>query len=72
MTRTLVGIQHISSLQHACAYGPRFPEVSPKNKPPVVPQPPHSPHVSPAAFFLFLKLKVTLIRCLFKSVEKIQ
>ena len=37
--------------------GPRFPEVSPKNKSSVVLQPPYSPLVSPAVFFLLVELK---------------
>jgi hypothetical protein len=37
--------------------GPQFPEVSPRNKSSVVLQPPYSPLVSPAVFFLLVELK---------------
>jgi len=36
----------------------------------VVPQPPYSPDLAPAEFFLFLKLKSSLKGCRFQTVEE--
>jgi len=41
-----------------------------KNKTPVVPRPPYSPDHSPAEFFLFPKLKVSVKLCNFNQKEK--
>jgi len=38
----------------------------------VVPHPPYSPDLAPADFFLFLKLKTTLRRRRFQTIEEIQ
>jgi hypothetical protein len=38
----------------------------------VVPQPPYSPGLAPADFFLFPKLKSTLKGCCFNTFDKIQ
>jgi histone-lysine N-methyltransferase SETMAR len=38
----------------------------------MVPHPPYSPDLAPAAFFLFPKLKTTLKGCRFQTIEKIQ
>jgi len=38
----------------------------------IVPYPPHSPDIAPAAFFVFRKLKTTLKGCCFQTIEEIQ
>jgi transposase len=38
----------------------------------VLPQPPYSPDLAPADFFLFPKLKSTLKGCRFESIEAIK
>jgi transposase len=43
-----------------------------KNESTVVPQPPYSPDLAPADFFLFLKLKSTLKGRRFESIEEIE
>jgi len=43
-----------------------------KHQTSVVPHPPHSPELAPADFFLFPKLKTTLIGRHFETVEEIQ
>ena len=43
-----------------------------KNKTTVVPQPPYSPDLAPADFFLFPKLKSTLKGCRFDTFDEIQ
>jgi hypothetical protein len=43
-----------------------------KNETTVVPQPPYSPDLAPADFFLFPKLKSTLKGCCFDTINKIQ
>jgi len=43
-----------------------------KHQKSVVPHPPYSPNLAPAEFFLFSKLKTTLKRCHFQTIEEIQ
>jgi transposase len=43
-----------------------------KNETTVVPQPPYSPDLAPANFFLFPKLKFTLKGRRFESIEEIE
>jgi len=43
-----------------------------KHQTSVVPHPPYSPDLSPADFFLFSKLKITLKGCHFQTIEEIQ
>jgi transposase len=43
-----------------------------KNETTIVPQPPYSPDLVPADFFLFPKLKSTLKGCRFNTFDKIQ
>jgi transposase len=43
-----------------------------KNESTVVPQPPYSPDLAPADFFLFLKLKSMLKGRRFESIEEIE
>jgi len=43
-----------------------------KHQTSVVPHPPYSPDLAPADFFLFPKLKTTLKRCRFQTIEGIQ
>jgi len=43
-----------------------------KNKTAVAPQPPYSPDHSPAKFFLFPKLKVSVKLCRFQSKEEVR
>ena len=43
-----------------------------KNETTVVPQPPYSPDLAPANFFLFPKLKSTLKGCCFDTFDEIQ
>jgi hypothetical protein len=60
-TGTLRGTHLVPSPQQCYhKHGTHHPEVSCKNKPPVVPQPLYSLGLFPAEFFLFPKLKVNL------------
>jgi len=42
-----------------------------KHQTSVLPHPPYSPDLAPADFFLFPKLKITLKRCNFQTIEEI-
>jgi transposase len=59
---------HNSALAHTALSVRQF---LAKHPIPTIPQPPYSPHLSPPDFFLFLKLKITLKRRRFQTVEYI-
>jgi transposase len=72
MTGSLQATQLLLSARHRFrAQGALYQDVS-KNKTQGVPQPPYSPDLSPAYFFLSPKYKISLKGCGFTSVEEIQ
>jgi hypothetical protein len=66
MTRTLVGMQMVSSPQCSLAHTIPFPNFIARNQTPVVPEPPYSSDLSTSKIFILTKTE----GCLSESVEK--